>query len=147
MECGLGYSPGTPYPEGQPPSAVQSTRTWQSLGRRGWAHTCPGPHLCRCPAPETELSAWHGMDLLCSPNTLHGGAPSDPSERITAPLPCVPRGCPGQLRSSSAPSSSAWYLRGLKRQNGRNNLGGRSGRLPGWPCARRRAEAQGCLPS
>ena len=33
--CRLGYSPGTPYPEGQPPSAVQSTHTWQSPGRRG----------------------------------------------------------------------------------------------------------------
>lgn len=66
MGCRLGYSPGTPYPEGQPPSAVQSTRTWQSLGRRGWAHTCPGPHLCHCPAPKTGLSAWHGVDLLPS---------------------------------------------------------------------------------
>lgn len=56
MRCRLGYSPGTPYPEGQPPLAVRSTRTWQSLGRRGWAHTCPGPHLCHCPVPKTELS-------------------------------------------------------------------------------------------
>lgn len=65
----VGYSPGTPYPEGQPPSAVRSTRTWQSLGRRGWAHTYPGPHPCHCPAPETELSAWHGVDLSLSPQT------------------------------------------------------------------------------
>ena len=65
--CRIGYSPGTPYPEGQPPSAVRSTRTWQSLGRRGWAHTYPGPHPCHCPVPETELSARHGMDPTLLP--------------------------------------------------------------------------------
>lgn len=68
--CRLDYSPGIPYPEGQPPSAVQSTHIWQSLGRRGWAHTCPGPHQCHCPAPKTELSAWCGMDPTLLPHTL-----------------------------------------------------------------------------
>lgn len=79
-----GYSPGTPYPEGQPPSTVRSTHTWQSLGKRDLAHTCPGPHQCRCPAPETELLAGHGVDPTYLPRVTRelyekSAAPTPPS--------------------------------------------------------------------
>lgn len=65
----LVYSPETPYPGEQPPSAVRSTHTWRSLGKRGWAHTYPGPPLCHCPVPKKELSIWHGMDPTLLPLT------------------------------------------------------------------------------
>lgn len=153
--CRLGYSPGTPYPEGQPPSAVRSTHTWQSPGRRGWAHTCPGPRLCHCPAPRDRAVSMACDGPSCvtpdasttSLNTLHGGALKEPSEHTMAPSLSAQK-LPRAVQSLPCPFSGlVWHLGGLQRQESRNNLGGRSGSLPGWLFVQRRAEVQGCPPS
>ena len=102
---------------------------------RAVSMACDGPSCVTPDASTTSL------------NTLHGGALKEPYEHTMAPSLSAQK-LPRAVQSLPCTFSGlVWHLGGLQRQDSRNNLGGRSGSLPGWLFVQRRAEVQGCPPS